>query len=289
MPPPAQRVWARYRKAAEMQSDPIDPQTDTVLITGAAGAIGSALRTGLRARWKHLRLTDIRPIAKPTANEEFVQADVADRAALKRMMQGVSALVYMTGAPADADYDTLFRINASGMTEVFEAARTAGVRRIVFASSNHTFGCYPITTQVTPDLPVRPDGMYGALKVFGEALLRSYLDRAGIQSVSLRIGTFRPLPIDQRSLATWLSPRDVAQLVDLSLRHPAPGCMVALGYSGNKRIKVSDPAWAVLGYRPVDNAEDHVELLRAQGIDVNGPWEWPEHGGSFVHAPWPAF
>jgi uronate dehydrogenase len=265
----------------------IDPQSDVVLITGAAGAIGTALRTGLRADWRHLRLTDIRPIAKPAPNEEIVLADVADRAALARMMQGVAALVYMTGAPADADPDTLFRVNVRGMCDVFEAARVAGVRRIVFASSNHAFGCYPITTQVTPDLPVRPDGLYGAFKVLGETILRTYFDRFGIQSVSLRIGTFRPLPIDQRSLATWLSPRDVAQLVDVSLRHPAPGCMVALGYSANTRIKVADPGWATLGYRPVDNAEDHVPLLRAQGIDVDGPWEWQEHGGSFVHAPWP--
>ena len=265
----------------------IDPQSDVVLITGAAGEIGTALRRGLRDRWRHLRLTDIRPVADPAGNEEVMLADVADRATLDRMMQGVAALVHMTGAPPDCDMEALFRINVRGLYDVFEAARLAGVRRIVFASSNHTFGCYPITTLVTPDLPVRPDGLYGAFKVLGEAMLRTYWERAGIQSVSLRIGTFRPLPIDQRSLATWLSPRDAAQLVDLALRHPAPGCLVVNGYSGNTRIKVADPAWATLGYRPMDNAEDHVQLLHAQAINVDGPWEWPEHGGSFVHAPWP--
>jgi uronate dehydrogenase len=120
-------------------------------------------------------------------------------------------------------------------------------------------------------------------------MLRYYYDRHGIRSVSLRIGTFRSLPIDQRSLATWLSPRDVAHLVDVSLRHPDPGCLVVNGYSNNTRLKTADPNWAMLGYQPRDNAEDHREMLRQQGVDIDdadrGDWEWSEHGGSFVHMP----
>ncbi|HEX4366831.1 MAG TPA: hypothetical protein VH023_08385, partial [Rhodopila sp.] len=113
--------------------------------------------------------------------------------------------------------------------------------------------------------------------------------RHDIRSVALRIGTYRTLPIDQRSLATWLSPRDVAHLVDVSLRYPDPGCMVVNGYSNNTRLKTHDPNWAVLGYHPSDNAEDHREMLRAQGVDVDSPdrdeWEWPEHGGSHARVP----
>jgi uronate dehydrogenase len=120
-------------------------------------------------------------------------------------------------------------------------------------------------------------------------MLREYYDRYGIRSVSLRIGTFRAQPTDQRSLATWLSPSDVAHLVDVSLRHPDPGCMVVNGYSNNTRLKTFDPNWATLGYRPRDNAEDHRERLRAEGIDVDAPdrgeWEWPEHGGPFPRSP----
>jgi hypothetical protein len=103
--------------------------------------------------------------------------------------------------------------------------------------------------------------------------------------VSLRIGTYRPLPIDQRSLATWLSPGDVARLVDAALRHPDPGCLVVNGYSANTRIKTEDPNWEFLGYRPRDNAETHVDMLRGMGVDVDGPWEWPEHGGPHARAP----
>ena len=263
----------------------IDPSKDTVLITGAAGAIGTALRNGLRAGWSHLRLTDQRPIKNPAPNEEVVIADVADRPAIERMMQGVRAVVYMTGAGADYSLEDLFRVNVRGLFDVFESARLAGVERIVYASSNHAFGCYPITERVTPDLPPRPDSLYGAFKVYGEAILRNYFDRHGIRSVSMRIGTYRTLPIDQRSLATWLSPGDVARMVDASLRHVDPGCLIVNGYSANTRIKTFDPNWGFLGYEPKDNAEDHVEMLRAKGVDVDGPWEWPEHGGSHARVP----
>jgi uronate dehydrogenase len=263
----------------------IDPATDRVLITGAAGAIGTALRIGLRDAWQHLRLTDIHPIAEPASDEEVVVADVSDRPAIELMTQGVKALVYMTGVGGDYTLEDLFRVNVRGVFDVFEAARLAGVERIVYASSNHAFGCYPITERVTPALPPRPDSLYGAFKVFGETMLREYFERHGIRSVSLRIGTFRTLPIDQRSLATWLSPGDVARLVDCALRHPDPGCLIVNGYSNNTRIKTYDPNWEFLGYRPRDNAEDHVEMLRAQGVDVDGPWEWPEHGGSHARAP----
>ena len=165
--------------------------------------------------------------------------------------------MHLAGVGGDYTLEDLFRVNARGMFDVFEAARLAGVQRIVFASCNHAFGCYPIKEPVSPALPPRPDSLYGTFKAWGETMLRCYFDRHGIRSVSLRIGTYRTLPIDQRSLATWLSPGDVARLVDASLRHPDPGCLVVNGYSNNTRIKTHDPNWEFLGYRPRDNAEDH--------------------------------
>src|SRR5476649_1066453 len=190
----------------DRRADMITPDTDRVLITGAAGAIGTALRLGLRDRWRHLRLTDIRPVPDLAANEELVVADIADRPALESMMAGVKAVVHLAGIVGTYTLEDLFRVNARGLFDVFESARTAGVERIVFASSNHAFGCYPITEKVSPVLPPRPDSLYGVFKVWGETMLRNYYDRHGVTSVSLRIGTFRQQPIDQRSLATWLSP-----------------------------------------------------------------------------------
>ena len=256
-----------------------------VLITGAAGAIGTALRHGLRDKWPSLRLTDARPITNPANNEECVVADISDRAGIDRMMDGVSAVVHLTGVGQDYSLEDLFRVNVRGVFDVFEAARLAGVKRIIYASSNHAFGCYPITETMTPDLAPRPDSLYGAFKVYGETILRNYFDRHAIRSVSMRIGTYRTLPIDQRSLATWLSPGDVARLVDASLRHPDPGCLIVNGYSANTRIKVADTNWDFLGYRPLDNAEDHIPMLRAKGIDIDGSWEWGEHGGSHAQVP----
>jgi len=263
----------------------VDPERDRVLITGAAGAIGSALREHLGPRYRQLVLTDVREPADLGAGEEFVRADITDRAAMDRLVAGCRAVVHLAGASGAGDLEALFRANVRGLFDVFEAARLGSVKRIVYASSNHVFGCYPIEVPVSPEMMPRPDSLYGAFKVLGETMLRTYWERHGIGSVSLRIGTYRPLPIDQRSLATWLSPRDVSQLVDLGLRHADPGCLVVNGYSGNTRIKTRDAGWGLLGYVPLDNAEEHVAMLRAQGVDVDGPWEWREHGGSFVHAP----
>ena len=266
----------------------LDPARDTVLITGAAGAIGTALRAGLGGRgWAHLRLTDIQPVPDLQRNEEFVAADIADREALTGMMRGVSALVHLAGVGGGYTLERLFAVNARGLFDAFEVARLAGVKRIVFASSNHAHGCYPIEERVAPSQPARPDTLYGVFKALGETMLRYYHDRHGISSVSLRIGTYRPEPIDQRSLATWLSPADMVQLVDLALRHPDPGFLVVNAYSANTRLKVSKEGWDVLGYRPVDDAEMHLQHLRDLGVnvDTDGGWEWPEHGGAFAREP----
>jgi uronate dehydrogenase len=266
-----------------------DPSTDLVLMTGMGGLIGTAVRVAMRPRWRRLRLVGRRPLADLAANEEMAVADIADRRAMTEAMQGVKAVVHLAAVTGSLDkpYDleALFHSNARGLFDTFEAARLGGIRRIVFASSNHVFGCWPITERVNPTHAVRPDSLYGVFKVMAEAMLRYYYDRHGIASVSIRIGTCRALPVDQRSLATWLSMRDMAQMIERSLLHPDPGALVVNGYSANTRLKTHDPNWPFLGYVPEDNAEDHVDMLRAQGVDVDGPWEWKEHGGSMAQGP----
>jgi uronate dehydrogenase len=263
----------------------IDPDRDTILITGAAGLIGRFVREGLRPRGRHLRLLDVRPIDDLAANETGLLADIADRAALDAATDGAAAVVHLAGVAAPYTLEDLFAVNVRGVFDVFESARLAGIRRIVFASSNHAHGCYPIDHRVAPCEPPRPDSLYGAFKVFGETMLRTYHERHAIASVSLRIGTFRAEPIDQRSLATWLSPADMVQLVELSLRHPDPGALVVNAYSGNTHLKVATDGWDALGYRPGDDAESFRERLRAAGVDVDGPWEWSEHGGAMAREP----
>jgi uronate dehydrogenase len=266
----------------------IDPAVDRVLITGASGMVGTWLRAGLRLRWRRLRLLGRNPVPDLAPNEEMVLARVDDRAAVTRAMEGVAAVVHLAAAAYRIDLEAMFRANVRGVFDVFEAARLGGVPRIVFASSNHAFGAWPITERVTPQHLARPDTLYGVSKVMAEAMLQYYFDRHGIRSVSVRIGTCRTLPIDQRSLATWLSPADMVQLFERSLLHDDPGCLVVNGYSANTRLKTFDPNWGFLGYAPRDNAEAHVDMLRAKGVDVDGPWEFPEHGGSMAREPeWP--
>lgn len=262
---------------------PIDPAVDRVVITGAAGGIGTALRRALGPRFRNLLLTD-RHIPADAAGENWIAADIADLDTLQKIMAGATAVVHLAGA-ANTDLETLFRVNARGMFDVFEEARAAGARRIVFASSNHAHGFQPITHPVSPDESARPDGHYGALKAYGELILRSYFDRHGIRSVSLRIGTYQPQPIDQRSLATWLSPADMAQLVERSLLHPDPGALVINAYSNNTRLRAARTHWDFLGYAPVDNAEAHLDMLRAKAIPVDAPWELAAHGGVFAVNP----
>jgi uronate dehydrogenase len=261
----------------------LTPASDRIVITGAAGAIGTTLRRGLAPRWPNLLLTDRR---KPeNADGTWIEADIADRPAMARVMQGARALIHLAGA-ASTDLETLWHANALGLFEVFEAARHAGIERIVYASSNHAHGMYPIDVAVAPSMPARPDGHYGALKAYGELILKSFHDRYGITSVSLRIGTYRDLPIDQRSLATWLSPADMVRLAEASLLHPDPGALVVNGYSNNTRLKASRENWDFLGYTPRDDAETHRDMLRAQGFDVDsGTWTHPHHGGSYATDP----
>lgn len=259
---------------------PIAPARDRVVITGAAGAIGSALRTRLARRFANLLLTDRRIPADARPEENWIAADITDPAALNALMRGAAGLIHLAGA-AGEDLETLWAVNARGMFDTFEAARLAGVRRIVFASSNHAHGFQPIGHPVSPADPARPDGHYGALKAYGELILRMYFDRYAIRSVSLRIGTYRPLPIDQRSLATWLSPDDMAQLADRGLTHADPGALVVNAYSNNTRLKVARTDWDFLGYAPVDDAETHLEMLKAHGFKEPEPWDFKLHGGSF--------
>lgn len=252
-----------------------------VLITGAAGRIGSTLRAGLAGRHGKFRLLDRRPIAELRANEEAIIAELSDRPALARAVDGVDAMIHLAGAPEPRDFEEMFRANVRGLYDVFEAARAAGVKRIVFASTNHTYGMYPVEHGMTETDPVRPDSFYGVTKVFGETMLRYYFDKHGIESVSLRIGSFEDRPNQQRHLSTWLSPRDTVELVDRALKQPRVGAAIVFGMSNNTRIRIKHPNWEAIGYRPSDNAETWLDRLKTEGVAVDGPLQWKIHGGMY--------
>jgi uronate dehydrogenase len=228
-----------------------------VLLTGASGTIGSCLRAGLRDELEELRLTDLRaPDPPATAPETFVAADLADRDTVSRVVEGVEAVVHLGGVPNEAPFEELLGPNLVGTFNVCDAARRAGVRRVVYASSNRATGFYGVDERLAGGEPPRPDGLYGATKAFGEALARMYSDRFGLEAICVRIGSFWERPAEPRHLHTWLSPGDAVRLFRACLSAPDVGFLTVYGASAN-----SQSWWDLgeaarrLGYEPRDDAE----------------------------------
>lgn len=242
-----------------------------ILITGAAGQIGRALRTGLRGAFPLIRLLDVAPLGDAGAGEEILAADIRDIAALERATAGIDCVVHLAGQSTEAEWDKVLPLNIEGCYNVFEAARRSGVKRVVFASSNHAVGFHRrerfIDNQVLP----RPDTRYGVSKVFGEALGRLYADKYGLSVACLRIGTFiePDRPKDARQLLTWISHRDMVQLVRRCIDHPHYHFVVVYGVSNNLRSRWDNSNAKFLGYRPEDNSEVFAAEILARGEKEN--------------------
>ena len=250
----------------------------SVLVTGAAGRIGSHLRSGLPPLGWRLRCLDLAAPAEPDGLPWSIgdDGDIGDPEALAKAMAGVEAVVHLAGQPTEAAWPVIRESNIEGCYQLFEAARRAGVRRQVYASSNHAVGFTPRPAgsgELPADTPARPDTLYGVSKVFGEALARYYCDRYGFQVACLRIGTFAERPPDQRSLASWLSPADCARLVDACLRSSALDYALIWGISANSERWWSLAAGERLGYYPQDDAgrfESDLDAQPAGSLDLVG-------------------
>ena len=229
----------------------------TLLITGASGFVGTGLRRELAATGQRLRLFVRTPLAEIGTNEEQAVGDIADAAAVRRAMEGASAVIHLAGCTTDAGIEDQIDGNIRGAFNVYEAARQCGVERVVFASSNHVVGYYPRRRRIGSDVLVRPDSRYGLTKAFGEQAGAMYADKYGLRVLCIRIGNVNDRPIDRRRLALWLSWRDLAQLVDIGLTHPTLRFAVVYGVSGNDRSFYDNQVAFNLGYKPQDNAEDH--------------------------------
>ena len=251
-----------------------------ILITGAAGEIGSVLRAGLYDGRRVLRLLDNRSQAPARAGEECVTADLADIAALKEAARGIDCIVHLAGVPREGAWDAILPNNVIGTYNLFEAARIVGVRRVIFASSNHVIGYYRAAQTVGVTEPPRPDSRYGVSKAFGEALGRMYADKYGLEVACLRIGSFRARPEDARQLATWISHRDMVELTRCCIEAPAFHFLVLYGVSNNTRSRWKNPHAAQIGYRPLDNAEQYAAELAGKTPPAGDPAA-DFHGGAF--------
>ncbi len=254
-----------------------------LLLTGAAGGLGRVLRPRLKARCELLRVSDIADLGSAAAGEELQPAPLQDKAAVMALLHGVQAVVHLGGVSTEHSFEDVLPANIVGTYHVYEAARVHGVRRIVFASSNHVTGFYTQGQTITPAQPKRPDGYYGLSKAFGEDLAQFYFDRWGIETVSLRIGSSFPEPVDRRMLSTWLSYDDLERLVWAALTAPVVDHTVIFGMSDNRSGWWDNTSARHVGFRPQDSSEPFRAALEARQpqIDLTAPAARFQ-GGAFV-------
>jgi len=254
----------------------------TILMTGAAGGIGTYLRPELKGKYK-LRLSDREPIGDLGDGETFVSADLTDLDTVRKAVEGVDGILHFGGHASEGVWEDILDANIIGMRNVYEAARLCGVKRVIWASSNHAVGFYRRDQTIDHTVYPKPDSRYGVSKVFGEAMGSLYSDKYGLEVVNLRIGNVAYKPVDKRRLAIWISPRDLAQLCSIGLDHPEIKFEIFYGASGNARGWWDNSHAEKFGYRPNDHSEDYAEDVLAiePPASVDDPDEIYQ-GGAFV-------
>jgi uronate dehydrogenase len=251
----------------------------TILMTGAAGRIGTFLRPELAGKYA-LRLSDIEPIRDLRPGETFVRADISRLSDMLRVTKGVDAVVHFGGQSGEHDWDRILSRNIIGFYNALEAARRNGVRRFLVATSNHAVGFYRCDQTIDHRVYPKPDSRYGVSKVFNEALASLYADRYGMEMFCMRIGNVNRAPIDRRRLAIWISGRDMAQLVTIGIEHPDIRFEIVYGISDNARAWFDNANAHRLGYRPQDASEPYAEeTLKRDGSPGTSPADIYQGGG----------
>jgi uronate dehydrogenase len=245
--------------------------SQTVVITGAAGKVGRLLRQRLARPGRRLRLLDVVPPESAESGEEveIVTGTVTDVSTLEESFAGAGAVIHLGGQSRESNFADVLQNNAYGTYCVFEAARRSGVRRVIFASSNHAAGFLDRADAPPEGLPAnaagRPDTLYGWSKVAGEAMASLYADRFGLDVLCPRIGMCMPKPTDIRSLALWLSPDDATRMFEACLAVESPGFRQLWGISRNTRRFLSLAEGEALGFHPKDDSEAYAaEVLEGK-------------------------
>jgi uronate dehydrogenase len=251
----------------------------TILMTGAAGRIGTFLRPELAGKYE-LRLSDIVPVENLRPGETFMRADISNLSEMMELTKGVDAVVHFGGQSGEHDWEHILSANIVGFYNVLEAARRNGVKRFLVATSNHAVGFYRCDQKIDHTVYPKPDSRYGVSKVFNEALASLYADRYGMEMFCMRIGNVNHAPIDRRRLAIWVSGRDMAQLVTIGLEHPDIRFEVVYGISDNARAWFDNSNAYGLGYRPQDRSEGYAEeILKREGAPGTAPADIYQGGG----------
>ena len=252
-----------------------------LLLTGAAGALGKVLRQGLAGSAETLRLSDRSPLGDAAPHEEVVVCDLADAPGVDRLLQGVDAVVHLGGQSVEAPWEVILPSNIVGCVNLWEAARKAGTQRIIFASSNHVIGMHKRATPLDEHAPARPDSRYGLSKAFGEDLACLYAHKYGVAALCIRIGSAFPEPRSRRMLSTWMSYRDLTELVRVGLTADYL-FEIVYGVSANPRGWWDNRNAARLGFTPRDSAEAFAAKVEDKG--EADPIAESLQGGSFASA-----
>ncbi|MBY5437684.1 NAD-dependent epimerase/dehydratase family protein [Rhizobium leguminosarum] len=248
-----------------------------IAVTGAAGRVGTLLRPHLSAHFGHVHLIDLQEPAELVENATFVRADLTKLDEATAALKDIDGVVHLAGIASGIDMNAILHANVLGTYNLYEAARINKVRRVVYASSNHATGFYPRGQLVSPLDPMRPDSPYGLSKCWGELVAGLYYDTSGIRSLSIRIGNAGTYPNSERSLAIWISARDLAQLVRIGLTHPQIAATVVYGVSDTDTQWWDNELAARLGYQPQDRPRDYA--LIEEGSE--GPVALAFQGGGF--------
>jgi len=237
---------------------------ERILITGPGGRVGTQIVPLLREHYA-LRLLDVKALSC-AEDDEFVLADVRDVDRVRSACEGMKAMIHLAAVPDEDDFHTrLLPMNLAGVYNAFEAARQAGLRKVIYASTCQTVLNYGDGVWVTPEMPVRPSTVYGCTKVFGEALARYYSDIHSISVICLRIAWFQGyesegLRTRPEMASHWCSPRDLVQLIVKSIQSEIP-FGIFFGISNNTgRFWDIGNAQQLLGYAPGDNAADYLNV-----------------------------
>lgn len=259
-----------------------------VVVTGAAGRLGRASRPVLAAAGHALRSTDLPDVSfAALPGEEILAGDLRDASFVDTLLDGAATILHFAGAVGDKPFSDVLEHNQRAVHELYEGARRHGVRRVVYASSNHAFGLHPVGTKLRLDAAYRADCHYGLSKVWGEEYARMYWTKHGIETVALRIGTFMDCPPrNARELASWLGTDDLAQLVTRSVSAPDVGFAPVWGISANTRAwyDLSEPN--AVGYVPTQDAEAWAGTLSTQLAAAPDPIAEHYQGGRFATGDW---